>query len=134
MIGKIFDLIGGIGGVVDDLHTSEEEKLTLKAGLLEIQTRLITESLAYEKQLATAQASIVQAEAQSGHFLTATWRPITMLTFLVIIVAAQFGIGPEPTEDLWFLMKLGLGGYVVGRSAEKITTSALSAAKKAEES
>lgn len=134
MIGKIFDVIGAIGGVVDDLHTSEEEKLQMKAGLLKIQTDLIVQSLEYEKALSSAQASIVQAEAQSKHWITSTWRPLTMLTFLFLIVLNYFGFGPpEIPPDLWFLMKLGLGGYVVGRSAEKVTQTALGAAKKAEE-
>lgn len=76
------------------------------------------------------QIDIIQAEAQSEHWLTANWRPLTMLTFVVIIAnnyilypylslfwpdAPQLSIPP----DMWDLLKIGLGGYVVGRSAEK---------------
>jgi hypothetical protein len=76
------------------------------------------------------QIDIIQAEAKSEHWLTANWRPLTMLTFVVIIAnnyilypylslfwpdAPQLSIPP----DMWDLLKIGLGGYVVGRSAEK---------------
>lgn len=76
------------------------------------------------------QIDIIQEEAKSEHWLTANWRPLTMLTFVVIIAnnyilypylslfwpeAPQLSIPP----DMWDLLKIGLGGYVVGRSAEK---------------
>ena len=76
------------------------------------------------------QIDIIQEEAKSEHWLTANWRPLTMLTFVVIIAnnyilypylslfwpeAPQLSIPPEK----WDLHKIGLGGYVVGRSAEK---------------
>jgi|TARA_R110000796_G_scaffold66490_4_gene152941 hypothetical protein len=77
------------------------------------------------------QADIIIAEAQSEHKLTAQWRPITMLVF-VIIIANNYLVYPylslfwieapllELPPDLWQLLKIGLGGYVVGRSGEKI--------------
>jgi len=44
-----------------------------------------------------------------------------MLTFLVLVVLDAFAVLPNPiAEDMWDLLKIGLGGYVVGRSAEKI--------------
>jgi hypothetical protein len=75
-------------------------------------------------------AGIIKAEAQSEHWLTANWRPLTMLTFVVIIannyiiypyLSLFFAEAPvlEIPPDMWDLLKLGLGGYVVGRSAEK---------------
>ena len=75
-------------------------------------------------------AGIVTAEASSEHWLAANWRPITMLTF-VFIIANNYIIYPYLSlffdkapvlaipPDMWDLLKLGLGGYVVGRSAEK---------------
>ena len=95
----------------------------------------------FEKELETLEKSgqletlanrfgVIQAEARSSHFLTATWRPITMLTF-VAIIANNYIIYPylslfwpeaptlEIPPDMWALLKIGLGGYVVGRSVEK---------------
>lgn len=128
-IGK---LVGGVGGVIDALHTSDEEKLQAKTALLALQAGTITEALDYEKQLAQAKAGIITAEAKSTHVLTATWRPITMLTFVFLIVYSQF-TGMEIPPDLWFVVKLGLGGYVVGRSVEKVIPATAEALKAREQ-
>ena len=83
----------------------------------------------------TAQAQIVQAEAASTNWLASSWRPITMLTFVCLIVARWFGwAAPNLTEaeylKLWDIVQLGLGGYVIGRSVEKIVPSIADAIKK----
>ena len=72
-----------------------------------------------------AQADIVKTEAASDHWLAATWRPVLMLTFGALIVARWFGwAAPNLSEaeylKLWGIVEFGLGGYVVGRSVEKI--------------
>lgn len=132
IIGAIGDILGGAFGLVDDLHTSDEERLKLKEGLMTIQTGVLSQVIAAQSKMAEMQSNIIVAEAQSTHWLTSTWRPITMLTFLVLIVAAQFGAtGPVP-EDMWPLLKLGLGGYVVGRSFEKTVPSVLASMKAGE--
>ena len=78
-----------------------------------------------------AAMNVVVTEAKSEHWLTANWRPLTMLTF-VIIIANNYILYPylalfwndapvlEIPPDMWQLLKIGLGGYVVGRSGEKI--------------
>lgn len=73
----------------------------------------------------TARAQIVMAEAQSSNWLAAAWRPILMLTFGGLIVARWFGwAAPNLSEaeylKLWDIVELGLGGYVIGRSVEKV--------------
>jgi len=81
------------------------------------------------------QAEIVKAEAQSDHWLAACWRPILMLTFGGLIVARWLGwSAPNITEaevlKLWDIVQLGLGGYVIGRSVEKIVPAIAGALKK----
>jgi hypothetical protein len=45
----------------------------------------------------------------------------TMLTFLALVVGDTFGLFATPLRDeAWSLLQIGLGGYVVGRSGEKI--------------
>jgi hypothetical protein len=67
------------------------------------------------------QQAIVTAEANSSNWLAASWRPITMLTFLALVVGDTFGLFATPLRDeAWTLLQIGLGGYVVGRSGEKI--------------
>jgi len=82
-----------------------------------------------------AQAQIINTEAASEHWLAANWRPITMLIFVGLIVARWFGwAAPNLAEEeyikLWSIVELGLGGYVIGRSAEKILPKIVEAVKK----
>ena len=83
----------------------------------------------------TGRAEIVKTEAASEHWLAANWRPLMMLTFGALIVARWFGwAAPNLTEaeyiKLWSIVELGLGGYVIGRSAEKIVPVVADAIKK----
>ena len=72
-----------------------------------------------------AAASIIGDEAKSEHWLASSWRPLVMLTFTALIVARWLGysapgISEAEVLKLWDIVQLGLGGYVIGRSAEKI--------------
>lgn len=82
------------------------------------------QQLAMQAQAASDAANIVRAEAQSSNWLTTSWRPLTMLVFVALIVCRMFGVTSVHVPDaeylqLWDLVKLGLGGYVIGRSVEK---------------
>jgi hypothetical protein len=71
-----------------------------------------------------AAGSIIKAEAEGESWLQRNWRPITMLAFVGLIVARWLGFaapGMSEAEVLaaWSLMEIGLGGYVIARSAEK---------------
>lgn len=121
----VIDLIAGIFkpavNLVDELHTSEEERIQAKSKLLDVQAAAMQQVFEYEKEMIKGQQQIVAAEAKSDHFLTANWRPITMLTFLVLVVGDSLGLLTTPLRDeAWLLLQLGLGGYAVGRSGEKI--------------
>ncbi len=120
LLGTIASALGigkEIKDFIDKLSLSAEEKAKLEAEIT--------------KTLLQAQARIISSEARSESWLTRSWRPITMLTFLAILVANAFGL--TPPLDPQFQMKLldiihfGLGGYVVGRSAEKIVPTLLTA-------
>lgn len=100
------------------------------------QARLALLELAQKGELAelTGRAEIVKAEAASQHWLAASWRPILMLTFGALIVARWLGwsapgISEAEVLKLWDIVELGLGGYVIGRSAEKIIPAAAAAMK-----
>lgn len=110
-----------VADLVDNLHTSEEERLTIKAKVFELQTQTATEIMAYEHQLLESQSKVIMAEAQGQSWLQRNWRPITMLTFLLLVVCDAFGLlAFRLADDAWTLLQIGLGGYVVGRSVEKI--------------
>ena len=114
--------------VIDRLWPDPTESAKAKLALLE---------MAQRGELAefTGRAEIVKAEAASSHWLAANWRPLTMLTFCALIVARWFGwAAPNLSEaeylKLWSIVEFGLGGYVVGRSVEKIAPSIAGAMRK----
>ena len=119
------ELIGGIfkpaAELVDELHTSEEERLKHKERLLEVQAIAMQTVFEYESDTLQARAAIVNSEAQSDHWIVASWRPIVMLTLTSLVVVDSFGWLANPLSgEAWLLLQIGLGGYVVGRSGEKI--------------
>jgi len=135
-LGSVF---GVVGNAVDDFHTSEEEKLNLKAKLLEIQVQVYGEAMELEKAQLEARANVIMAEANSESWITRSWRPITMLTMLVLIVLISFGwmdtaaLNAVPTK-MWSLLEIGIGGYIASRGAEKILPGVVGALKSREES
>lgn len=77
------------------------------------------------QEIESAAADVVKTEAASEHWITATWRPIVMLVLTSLIVARWLGysapgISEAEALKLWSIVEIGLGGYVIGRSAEKI--------------
>lgn len=135
---NLFGLIGQIFkpamDMIDNVHTSTEEKLEKKAQLLELQASFLVQALDYEQAQLKARADIVLAEAKSDHWLTSTWRPITMLTFVALVVADQTGmLAFRLAEQAWTLLQIGLGGYVIGRSAEKVVPGMVKALKSKEQ-
>jgi hypothetical protein len=131
LIGQIFK---PAMDMIDNVHTSTEEKLEQKAKLLDLQVNFMERGLEYELAQLEAKSRIIEAEAKSDHFLTATWRPVTMLVFLGLVVCDQFGLLTfRLAEQAWTLLQIGLGGYVVGRSVEKVVPAMTKAMKKKEE-
>ncbi len=77
------------------------------------------------QEIESAAADVVKTEAASEHWITATWRPIVMLVLTSLIVARWLGYSAPGISEvealkLWSIVEIGLGGYVIGRSAEKI--------------
>ena len=66
---NLFQLIGQIfkpaAELIDNLHTSEEEKLAQKAVLLELQSKFLVEALNYEQAQMEAKSRIIEAEVSS---------------------------------------------------------------------
>lgn len=104
--------------LIERLFPDPAEKARAQVALLELAQRGELADL-------TARAEIVKTEAASEHWLAANWRPLLMLTFGALIVARWFGwAAPNLSESeylkLWSIVELGIGGYVIGRSGEKI--------------
>lgn len=127
----MFAAIAGLIGLALPLIDKVIDKAVPDAGAAaKLKAEIATTLMANKQELSLAAADIVKAEAQSEHPLTSQWRPITMLVF-VFIIANNYIIAPyanvffgvdvalELPPEMWDLLKIGLGGYVVGRTAEK---------------
>lgn len=128
MFFKIFSFVKEIfspaADLIDNLHTSEEEKLTLRNELAKIEGATTLKIIEYEGTLLDVKSKIIVAEAQSDLWIVKAWRPITMLVFVGIVVMYWFGYQPEnmsqeSINSIFMLIKIGLGGYIAGRSIEK---------------
>ena len=128
--GIISSLAGPLGTVAERYFDNKDDQNAFKNAVeLEI--------LKNQKDFEDLSASIVLAEAKSEHWLTASWRPFTMILFALVIainiliipyiilpILWMFGL-PVPMfmpipEQVWTLITIGLGGYVGGRSGEKM--------------
>jgi len=108
--------------IIDGMTTSEDEKRALKIEAAKMEHQIADKLMELQKQLTAAQASIITAEAQGHSAIQRNWRPITMLSFVLLVIVDSFGWLPNPlAAEAWTLLQIGLGGYVVGRSGEKIT-------------
>lgn len=120
----MLDSILDIGStIIDKIWPDADEKEKARLKLMELQSQ--GELAELENRI-----KIIGAE-MSGNWLQRSWRPILMLT-IVAIVANNYLLYPyvslfwsqapqlELPDKLWALMQVGLGGYVFGRSAEKI--------------
>ncbi|MFT2089459.1 3TM-type holin [Paraglaciecola sp. 2405UD69-4] len=114
--------------LIDEVHTSTEEKLQLQSQIKAVENELLAKVIDYENQLLKSKTDIITAEATGQSWMQRNWRPITMLTFLALVVFDSFGWLPNPlAKEAWTLLQIGLGGYVAGRSAEKMTQQYLKA-------
>jgi len=127
----VFDFISNIfkpvADLVDNVTTSDEERMSLNNALATIENNIKMKTLELEAELLKAQSSIIIAEAQGESWIQRNWRPVTMLAFVSLVALHWLGLTPDTlTEkeviELLDIVEIGLGGYVVGRSAEKIVS------------
>lgn len=134
---------GPLAEIIDKLVPDRDLKETLKR---EIEAKLVE----HAGVLASAQREVVLAELAQGSRLQRLWRPLLM--YLIMAILAVYGlllpfaealaggpIGFEPRwsaipDGLWTLLTLGLGGYIGGRTVEKIALARAGSAAEAEPS
>jgi len=125
MILPIITALSGVFQSIAGRVSPDKDEQQRIAG--ELQAAILANSAEIEQ----AAARVVLAEAQGESWLQRNWRPLTMLSFVGIIINnhviypyfALFGLPAviiEMHPAFWDLIKLGLGGYVVGRSGEKM--------------
>lgn len=122
-LASIFSTIGSaIGGLFNFKGK--------QADVIQTAIKVVGDTNASQSQREQAVAMIIAAENKSGG-LASVWRPITMLVFLGLIVSFWFGYVPSNLSGdmppalsrVFDLLQLGIGGYIGGRSLEKIVSS-----------
>lgn len=128
IIEAVAGLFGSLIKEIDEWHTSDEEKLQAKGKIFAAQAGLLHQVLKYEKDILQAQTSVIIAEAKGDSWLQRSWRPMVMIFLMGLVGAHWFGfvgadLSQETIDKCFTLVQIGLGGYVVGRSAEKVAKS-----------
>ena len=115
------DVIKDIGGVLDNLHTSGEEKAEAE--------QKITQILATAEQAAQEQVSARwEADMKHGSWLSKNIRPITLIFLTVCFVIlsvfdgnlGEFTIGAAYVPVYQTLLMTVYAAYFAGRSIEKV--------------
>ena len=123
-------LVQPVTNLIDAVQTSDEERLQLKAQIMRIQTEAVSKLQDYEMALLKAKSNIIVAEAKGDSWLQRSWRPLGMVTLLILVVLDSLGILPNRlSTEAWTMIQVGFGGYVVGRSAEKTAPKLVNAIK-----
>jgi len=136
LTGGVGELLKGAGSLAKDIRTAitgEEAippqlRIDLDTKIIELEGKIRDA----DTKLAEHQSNIIIAEAQGKSWLQRNWRPLLMLC-IIGIVANNYILFPylnlffkkaivlSLPDHLWSLLKIGVGGYIVGRSAEKVT-------------
>ena len=126
ILGKIFsagasELVKSVGGVIDNLHTSKDEKLAAELKIKEL-------IASYEVQMEKEISSRWDADMKSDSWLAKNVRPLTLIflvisTVLLIFIDAgviNFVVEAKWTDLLQLVLITVIGAYFGGRSIEKV--------------
>ena len=126
MISKIFsagagELIKNVGGVIDNLHTSKEEKLAAEQKIKELIAN-------YEIEMEKNITARWQVDLKSDSWLSKNVRPMVLIFLIVctmLLIFIDAGAIKFDVKDTWVdLLQLVLitviGAYFGGRSFEKV--------------
>ena len=126
MLTKLFsggaaDLVKGVGGVIDNLHTSKEEKLEAERKIKEIIAN-------YEVEMEKNITSRWEADLKSDSWLSKNVRPMVLIflivcTMLLIFIdagAIKFNVKDSYIDLLQMVLITVIGAYFGGRSFEKV--------------
>ena len=129
--GIVSGIFKPIAGIVESFNLSSTEKEKYRTALAEIQSNLAAQLIQLQEKELEAKSKILMAEATGRSWLQRNWRPITMLTFLFLVVMDAFDLMPfRLAPQAWTFLQIGLGGYVAGRSVEKVMPAVAQVLKK----
>ena len=118
--GGATELVKGVGGVIDDLHTSEEEKLEATQKIKELVSN-------YEVEMEKTITDRWKSDMASDSWMSKNVRPMVLIflvvsTVLMIFIdagAISFDVEPKWTDLLQLVLITVIGAYFGGRSLEK---------------
>ena len=126
MLSKLFsggaaDLVKGVGSVIDNLHTSAEEKLEAERKIKEL---IANYEVEMEKNITTRW----EADLKSDSWLSKNVRPMVLIflivcTMLLIFIdagALSFEVKSSWVDLLQLVLITVIGAYFGGRSLEKV--------------
>ena len=126
MLGNLFsggaaELVKGVGGVIDNLHTSKEEKLEAERKIKEVIAN-------YEVEMEKSITSRWEADLKSDSWLSKNVRPLVLVflivcTMLLIFIdagAINFEVKSSWVDLLQLVLITVIGAYFGGRSLEKV--------------
>ena len=119
--GGAADLVKGVGGVIDNLHTSQEEKLEAERKIKEVIAN-------YEVEMEKNITSRWEADLKSDSWLSKNVRPLVLIflivcTMLLIFIdagALNFEVKSTWIDLLQLVLITVIGAYFGGRSLEKV--------------
>ena len=119
--GGAADLVKNVGGVIDDLHTSEEERLEAEQKIKELIAN-------YEVEMEKNITSRWEADLKSDSWLSKNVRPMVLIflivcTMLLIFIdagALKFNVKDSYIDLLQMVLITVIGAYFGGRSFEKV--------------
>ena len=114
------ELVKSVGGVIDNLHTSKEEKLEAEQKIKELVA-------SYEVQMEKEISSRWNADMKSDSWLSKNVRPMVLVflvvsTVLLMFIDAgviNFVVEAKWTDLLQLVLITVIGAYFGGRSLEK---------------
>ena len=123
-------MLNAVAPLAKILFSTIEKSVPDKYLQSKLKSDLQTQLLQSNTQELQAAAKIIEAEAKAGWFAS-SWRPLLMYVLIFVLVFNYIFapiikmitgavIGFELPGDVWTLLQIGLGGYVVGRSGESI--------------
>ena len=124
--GGVGEIVESVGGVIDQFHTSKEEKHAMRMAVEQV----VTERMAVVQKAAASRfemvASVIQSEMQSGDAYTKRARP-TLVYFGMVMIFVNYLVVPmfgneafELPLEFWAAWGGTVAIWSVGRSAERI--------------
>ena len=130
--GGVDKVVDSVAGGLDNLFTSDDERLKAQNMLEQIRSQMkttIIQALTANQKL---KANVIIEEIRGESFIQRNWIPMTILLFAYIIaneyiiapyVEVLFNVNLKPKAldpEMWALLKLGMGGYIGALGVKKV--------------